>query len=147
MVKFLHSADWQLGMARHYLGDEAQLRFSAGRLDVVAQIGKLAMEENCGFVVVSGDVFESNQVKRQVLVRAFEKMAATPKVTFFLLPGNHDPLSASSIYHSSTFTERQPNNVKVLEGIDPVHVAPGVELIPAPWPNKHPTTDLVDACL
>ena len=72
-------------------------------------------------------------------------MAAFPHLTFFLLPGNHDPLDASSIYNSPTFTERQPDNVKVLKGVDPVHVAPGVELIPAPWPNKHPTTDLVDA--
>ena len=26
-----------------------------------------------------------------------------------------------------------------------MEAVPGVELIPAPWPNKHPTTDLVDA--
>ena len=28
MVKFLHTTDWQLGMARHYLGHDAQARFS-----------------------------------------------------------------------------------------------------------------------
>ena len=145
MVKFVHSADWQLGMTRHYLSDEAQARFSVARLDVIQQIGNIAIEEGCEFVVVCGDVFESNQVQRQVLVRALEKMAAIPKVTFFLLPGNHDPLDASSIYRSSTFTERQPDNVKVLDGPEPVPVVPGVELIPAPWHNKHPTTDLVDA--
>ena len=145
MVKFVHSADWQLGMTRHYLSDEAQARFSAARLDVIQQIENIAIEEGCEFVVVCGDVFESNQVQRQVLVRALEKMAAIPKVTFFLLPGNHDPLDASSIYRSSTFTERQPDNVKVLDGPEPVPVVPGVELIPAPWRNKHPTTDLVDA--
>lgn len=145
MVKFLHTADWQLGMTRHYLSAESQPRFSAARLDVIEQIGKLSMEENCEFVVVCGDVFESNHVQRQVLVRAFEKMSATPDVTFFLLPGNHDPLDASSIYRSSTFTELQPDNVKVLEGFDPVQAAPGVELIPAPWPNKYPNIDLVNS--
>ena len=145
MVKFVHSADWQLGMTRHYLSDEAQARFSAARLDIIQQIGNIAIEEGCEFVVVCGDVFESNQVQRQVLVRALEKMAAIPKVTFFLLPGNHDPLDASSIYRSSTFTQRQPDNVKVLDGSEPVPVVPGVQLIPAPWCNKHPTTDLVDA--
>ena len=91
-------------MTRHYLSDEAQARFSAARLDVIEQMGDLAADEKCEFVVVCGDVFESNQVERQVIVRAFEKMAATPGVTFFLLPGNHDPLDASSIYRSSTFT-------------------------------------------
>ena len=145
MVKFLHTADWQLGMTRHYLSAESQPRFSAARLDVIEQIGKLSMEENCEFVVVCGDVFESNHVQRQVLGRAFEKMSATPDVTFFLLPGNHDPLDASSIYRSSTFTELQPDNVKVLEGFDPVQAAPGVELVPAPWPNKYPNIDLVNS--
>ena len=145
MVKFLHTADWQLGMARHYLGHDAQARFSGARLDVIEQMARLAVNEQCEFAVVCGDVFESNQVQRQVLVRSFEKMAAFPQLTFFLLPGNHDPLDASSIYNSPTFIECCPGNVKVLKGFEPVQAAPGVELLPAPWPNKHPTTDLVEA--
>jgi DNA repair exonuclease SbcCD nuclease subunit len=145
MARFLHSADWQLGMTRHFLSGEAQVRFSAARLDVIEQMGSLAVEEGCRFVVVCGDVFESNQVERQVLLRAFERMAAFPEVTFFLLPGNHDTLDAASIYRSPTFVEHQPDNVKVLDGPTPVEAVPGVELIPAPWPNKHPTIDLVNA--
>lgn len=145
MVKFLHSADWQLGMTRHFLRGEAQARFDAARLDVIEQMGSLAVEEDCRFVVVCGDVFESNQVERRVLMRAFEKMTAFPALTFFLLPGNHDPLDASSIFRSPRFTENQPDNVKVLDGPGPVEAVPGVELIAAPWPNKHPTADLVNA--
>ena len=145
MVKFLHTADWQLGMARHYLDNDAQARFGGARLDVIEDMAKLATLEQCEFVVVCGDIFESNQVQRQVVVRAFERMAAFPQLTFFLLPGNHDPLDASSIYGSPTFIERCPENVKVLTGTEPIQAAPGVELIPAPWPNKHPTTDLVEA--
>ena len=134
-------------MTRHYLSAEAQPRFSAARLDAIERIGLLATEENCEFVVVCGDVFESNHVRRQVVVRAFEKMAATPKVTFYVLPGNHDPLDASSVYCSSTFTEHQPDNVRVLDRSGPVEALPGVALVPAPWPNKHPDTDLVQqAC-
>ena len=134
-------------MARHYLGDDAQARFGGARLDVIERMVGIATSEQCEFVVVCGDVFESNQVQRQVLVRAFEKMAAFPQLTFFLLPGNHDPLDASSIYSSPTFIAHCPKNVKVLKGFEPVQVAPGVELIPAPWHNKHPTADLVEtAC-
>ena len=145
MARFLHTADWQLGMTRHFLGDEAQHRFTGARLDVVERIGRLAAEEGCGFVLVCGDVFESNQTSRQVLARAFEKMAAVPQVDFWLLPGNHDPLDASSIYRSPAFVDRKPENVKVLDGSEPVQAAPGVELVAAPWPNKHPTSDLVNA--
>ena len=29
MTKFVHTGDWQLGMTRHFLSDEAQARFTA----------------------------------------------------------------------------------------------------------------------
>ena len=147
MVKFLHTADWQLGMTRHFLRGGAQPRFSAARLDVIEHMGNIAINEDCEFVLVCGDVFESNQVERQVLARAFEKMRAVPSITFYLLPGNHDPLDASSIYRSPAFKEHKPDNVVVLDGRGPVQVSRAVELIAAPWRNKHPTSDLVDeAC-
>ena len=130
-------------MARHFLSQEAQARFGAARIDVIEEMGRLATEERCQFVVVCGDVFESNQVQRQVLVRALEKMAAFPELGFFLLPGNHDPVNASSVYESPTFRQRCPDNVRVLREFEVVEAVPGVELVPAPWPNKHPTTDLV----
>ena len=147
VVRFVHSADWQIGMTRHFLHGEAQARFGAARLDAIGMIGELAAREDCAFVVVCGDVFESNQVDRRVLLRALEKMRATPQVTFYLLPGNHDPLDASSIFGSRTFTDNQPDNVKVLQDSEPLQAAPGVELVAAPWRNKRPLTDLVnDAC-
>ena len=147
VVRFVHSADWQLGKAPHYLSDEARTRFSAARIDVIGTIGNLAVQEHCDFVVVCGDVFESNHIDRQVLVRTLDKMRAAAKVAFYLLPGNHDPLDASSIFRSPTFEEHRPSNVIVLDGTGPVQAGPGVELIAAPWSNKRPLTDLVgDAC-
>ena len=143
VVRFLHSADWQLGMTRHFLGVEAQARFSAARTEVIRTIGALATAEGCQFVVVAGDVFESNHVERQVVVRALEAMSATPSVTFYLLPGNHDPLDAASVFRSPTFVEHRPQNVVVLDDAAPVAVAPGVELLAAPWRSKRPLSDLV----
>ena len=69
----------------------------------------------------------------------------SPNWSFFLLPGNHDPVNASSVYESPTFRQRCPDNVRVLRELGVVEAVPGVELVPAPWPNKHPTTDLVAA--
>ncbi|MDE0677117.1 MAG: DNA repair exonuclease [Acidimicrobiales bacterium] len=143
-MKFIHTADWQLGMTRHFLSGEAQARFSQARLDAVRSIGQLAVKEECEFVVVCGDVFESNQIDRQVLTRAFDAMSATPDVTFYLLPGNHDPLNAASIYTSNSFRRRRPANIVVLDGSEPVEVAAGVELLAAPWTSKRPLVDLVD---
>jgi len=145
MVRFLHTADWQLGMARHYLGAEAQPRFAEARMAAIRTIGALAVEQGCSFVVVCGDVFETNQVDRQVVVRALDAMAATPGVTFYLLPGNHDPLDGASVLRSPTFSAHRPANVVVLEEPGPVPVAPGVELVAAPWTSKRPLVDLVGA--
>lgn len=147
MTKFVHTGDWQLGMTRHFLDTEAQARFSAARIDAIRSIGRLAINEGCSFVVVCGDVFETNHVARQVIVRALEAMAATPTVTFYLLPGNHDPLDASSVFRSSTFTDARPANVVVLDTPGACAVAPGLELVAAPWFSKRPLTDLVNAAI
>lgn len=147
MTRFLHTADWQLGMTRHFLEGEAQARFTAARIEVIAAIGALAVAEDCSFVVVGGDVFESNQVERQVVVRALDAMKATPSVKFYLLPGNHDPINASSIFRSTTFVENCPPNVVVLDTNAEVPIAPGLSIVGAPWSNKRPLTDLVAAAV
>jgi DNA repair exonuclease SbcCD nuclease subunit len=147
VVRFLHSADWQLGMTRHFLDADAQPRFDDARLAAVRSIGELATAEECGFVVVAGDVFETNHVARRVVTRALDVMGSFPSVTFFLLPGNHDPLDASSVFTSATFTEHRPANVVVLDDTTPRPAGAGVEIVGAPWTSKRPLGDLVDAAL
>lgn len=143
MVRFVHTADWQLGMTRHFLDGEAQARFSEARIEAIRKIGHLAAEHDCSFVVVCGDVFESNHVGRQVIVRALDALAETPDVMFYLLPGNHDPLNASSVFRSPTFVDRCPGNVEVLDTEGIAEIGPGVQLIAAPWTSKAPLEDLV----
>jgi DNA repair exonuclease SbcCD nuclease subunit len=143
MTKFVHTADWQLGMTRHFLSEEAQARFTAARIEAISRIGALALDEGCSFVVVGGDVFESNQVERQVVVRSLEAMRGVAGITFYLLPGNHDPLDAASVFRSKTFVDNCPANVVVLENSDPVVVASGIEIVGAPWFTKRPLVDLV----
>jgi len=147
VVRFVHTSDWQLGMTRHFLAPEAQARFTAARLDAVRTIGALAVAEGCPWVVVAGDVFETNHVERQVVVRALEAMGETPQVTFLLLAGNHDPLDAASVLRSRTFLEHRPPNVVVLGSGAPLSLAPGTELVAAPWPTKRPVQDLLGAAV
>lgn len=143
MVRFVHTADWQLGMTRHFLDPEAQARFSAARIEAIRNIGHLAAEQECSFVVVCGDVFETNHVERQVIVRALDAMAESPDIRFYLLPGNHDPLTASSVFTSQTFVSHRPDNVEVLDVEGIREVESGVSLISAPWTSKAPLDDLV----
>jgi DNA repair exonuclease SbcCD nuclease subunit len=146
MVTFLHTGDWQLGMTRRFLSDEAQARFSAARIAAIRAIGVLAAERGCDFVVCAGDVFEHNAVDRQVVLRALEALAACP-VPVYLLPGNHDPLDAASVYRSAAFTANVPDHVHVLDGSAVHSPVPGVEVHGAPWTSKRPLGDLVaDVC-
>ncbi|WP_029202349.1 metallophosphoesterase family protein [Ornithinimicrobium pekingense] len=146
MVRFLHTADWQIGMTRRFLSSEAQPRFSQSRVDVIRRLGRVAQDQACAFVVVCGDVFESNQLTPQTVRRALEALRSVP-VPVYLLPGNHDPLDAMSVYTSAVFREEAPEHVHVLDGPGPHRVAPGVELVAAPWGSKHPGRDLVAEAL
>ena len=142
-VKFIHTSDWQLGITRHFLPPEAQARYSEARLEAVRAIAALAREEGCSFVVVAGDVFESNQMDRQNVIRALDAMAGFG-MPLYLLPGNHDHDNAASVYRSAAFLEHRPENVVVLSTSDTV-VVPGVdvEVIGAPWDSRQPLLDLV----
>lgn len=146
MVTFLHTADWQIGMTRHWLRGEAQARFDDARLEAVRSVGRLAAEHGCDFVVVSGDVFDANQLAPRTVLRALEALREVP-VPVYLLPGNHDPLDALSIYRSPQFVRECPEHVHVLTKAGPVAVSPGVEIVAAPWSSKHPDHDLVSAAV
>ncbi|BBY02004.1 metallophosphoesterase family protein [Mycobacterium seoulense] len=141
-MRFLHTADWQLGMTRHFLAGDAQPRYSAARRDAVAGLGALAAEVGAEFVVVCGDVFEHNQLPPRVVGQSLEAMRAIG-IPVYLLPGNHDPLDASSVYTSALFTAERPDNVVVLDQAGVHQVRPGLEIVAAPWRSKAPTTDLV----
>jgi DNA repair exonuclease SbcCD nuclease subunit len=141
-MRFVHTADWQLGMTRHFLAGEAQPRYSAARRDAVAGLGPLATDVGAEFIVVAGDVFEHNQLSPQVISQSLEAMR-TIGIPVYLLPGNHDPLDASSVYTSALFTTECPANVKVLDRPGVHEVRPGLEIVAAPWRSKAPTTDLV----
>ena len=130
-------------MTRHFLSVAEQARYAEARLEAVRSLARLAGEERCDFAVVCGDVFDSNHLDRTVVARAVDALS-TFKMPVYLLPANHDPLNAASVYRTPAFAERKPANIVVLESSDPVAV-PGVaaEVVGAPWDTKEPLEDLV----
>lgn len=142
VVTFVHTADWQLGMTRHFLPRDAQELFTAARLAAVERIGVVAADVGAEFVVVCGDVFEDHRVSARIVRQALDRMAGFT-VPVYLMPGNHDPFDAASIYRSEAFVRGCPGNVTVLSTPGVREVADGVDLVVAPWPTKSPTNDLV----
>ena len=141
-MRFLHTADWQLGMSRHWLG-EHQVSYDRARIDAIRRIGRLAAEQDCEFILVCGDVFEYAQVKPRTAEPVLEQLSALP-VPVYLLPGNHDPLTESGIYRSEGFRARAGGRVHVLDHSGPVPVRPGVELLAAPWFSNKAPADQID---
>ncbi|WP_115684846.1 metallophosphoesterase family protein [Corynebacterium senegalense] len=141
-VTFIHTSDLQLGMTRAFLPPEAQSRFDDARLAAVTRLGELARERGAEFIVVAGDVFEHNALEKQTRGRALETLKALP-VPVYLLPGNHDPLVADSMFART----RELDNVRVLDSSEVVEVRPGVEIVGAPLKAKHATEDLVARAL
>lgn len=145
-MRFLHTADWQLGMTRHFLAGEAQPRYAAARRDAVAALADAAAETQAEFVVVAGDVFEHNQLAPELVGKSLEAIRGIG-IPVYLLPGNHDPLDAASVYTSAAFLAQCPENVTVLDRAGLWDVAPGLQIAAAPWRSKRPTTDLTAAVL
>ncbi|HPU12783.1 MAG TPA: metallophosphoesterase [Aeromicrobium sp.] len=141
-MRFIATADWQLGMPAKRLPDEARSRFQNARIEVIERIGTLAGERDADFVVVCGDIFDSNQLDRRVVVRAADALAKI-KCPVYFVAGNHDPLDSASILLSSEFKTSMPENVVVVTEAGAREVAPGVDLVSAPWFTKFPVSDLV----
>lgn len=133
-------------MTRHFLSEGAQERFSQARFDAIRTLGQITKEEHCQFMLVCGDTFESNQVDRKTVARALEALKDVP-VPVYLLPGNHDPLNAASVYRSSTFIERKPAHVHVIEDASPIEVADSIEIVGAPWMSKRPVANPIEEAL
>ena len=127
-------------MTRAFLTPEASARFSQARIDAIARLGEIAAERDARFIVVAGDVFESNQVSRETLVRTLDALNALP-VPAYLLPGNHDPLDGASVFATPEFRDTA-DHVIVLRDLEPIVVSEGVEVVGAPWGTKHPNSDL-----
>lgn len=67
-------------------------------------------------------------------------MAADPDLRWWLLPGNHDNLAAGDLWQR--IAHDAPPNVRPLVTPEPVALAPGAALLPAPCTQRRPGRDL-----
>ncbi len=147
-LRFLHTADWQLGLRVRYIPGDAGARVRDARLAAVKRIGEVAAEQDVAFVVVAGDVFEHHGLKPATVRKAFDLLREFP-VPVYLLPGNHDPYTPDSLYRSPLWLRECPDDVHVLASTEPVEVREDAHLLPCPIldrtvlgdPTEHLTGD------
>lgn len=135
-LRFVHTADWQLGLRARYIPGDAGADVRNARLRTVRTIGAFAREAEADFVVVAGDVFEHHGIKPATLRKTFDALGKFG-VPVYLLPGNHDPHTPDALYRSTLWARECPGNVHVLASREPVEIRPGAVLLPCPLTERH----------
>ena len=101
-LTLVHTADWHLGKRFRSFSPEQELRLTRARLDVVGRILDLANSRNVDAVLCAGDLFDSPSPDPEwwegVLAEFQRRDWSRPVI---LLPGNHDPITPRSLYHTS----------------------------------------------
>jgi Calcineurin-like phosphoesterase len=126
-MKFLHTADWQIGMKALHIG-VGSARVRETRIETAARVIEVARAEEAEFVLVAGDTFESNAIDRGVVQRIGDILARFGGPVF-ILPGNHDPRGVGSVWEHSVWSSH--SNLHVLGEAEPVELPSGI-LYPCP---------------
>ena len=115
VLRFVHSADWQLGARFTQFGATAE-RLRAQRLLTLRAALNLAHDRAADAFFVAGDLFEDNQVSDALVDETLAIFGAFPEIPVYLLPGNHDPASGpGSVWSRRQFRDGAlPGNVTVL---------------------------------
>jgi DNA repair exonuclease SbcCD nuclease subunit len=135
-MRFIHSADWQIGMAAAQVG-EAGVRVRQARLEAARRVCDLVRSESADFLVLAGDTFEHNGVDRELItqIAAILRPAGRP---VYLIPGNHDPLLPGSVWEHPAW--QSASNVHILRDCQPISI-PGGTLFPCPLLRKRSHED------
>ncbi len=142
MVKFMHTADWHLGIKFSQLGSKADA-VREMRIKTAEKLLEAAKESNVDFVLISGDLFDSNNIERRTLNRVIQLMLKASPLDVYILPGNHDPLTLDSPYLYSAWDSL--SNVHILKDPEPLNeVNSGVVLYPCPITQKQSSKDLTE---
>ena len=132
MVRFLHSADWQIGLKASHVAKVADTVREA-RLDAARAVIAAANRAKVHAVLLAGDIFEDNLVSDRLVSQIVEILAVS-EAPVYLLPGNHDALTEDSVYRRPSFAGR-PSRVVLLESTTPIAI-PGTDAVLLPSPAK-----------
>lgn len=140
-MRFLHTADWQIGMKAVHVQGAAQ-RVRDERLAAGKRVVQVAMDNGAEFMLVAGDTFEDNAIDRLLVQKVADILAGFPGQVY-VLPGNHDPLAPGSVWEHPAWISHQ--NLHVIRAPQPIQL-PGGVLFPCPllekYSTRNPTRDI-----
>ena len=135
-MKFLHTADWQIGMKATHVGSVGE-KVREARLESLKRVIEAANEQRVDFIIAAGDCFENNAVSR-VLVQKTTDIIARAQMPVFIIPGNHDPFVPGSVWDHPAWTAMK--DVTIVSEEKPISVT-GCKLLATPVREKHSDRD------
>ena len=130
-MRFLHTADLQIGMTASGVGKLAK-ELQDARVESLQAVLRIAVEKQVNFVVIAGDLFETNQVSPRYRQQVAGALEDAKPLRVFILPGNHDYLGPNSVYQSEDLARLGPH-ITVFRERTPF-VVPGLDLTFYPGP-------------
>jgi DNA repair exonuclease SbcCD nuclease subunit len=144
-LTFIHTSDWHLGRTYQRLGrHSAEMR--QWRFDAVRRVYELAVAERAAFILVAGDVFQTDTPRPDLVDQVVELLRDAPVPTI-VIPGNHDPLTEGSVWRRDDFAGRlqQVRNVTLALACEPVELpACRTVVFPCPVTSKTCPEDASD---
>lgn len=117
-IKFLHFSDLHLDMPFSSIGagNGKSLTRRKDLKKVFRRIIQVADMEKVDLVLIGGDLYEHDYVRKSTINFINEGFKTIPDIKIFIIPGNHDPYTIDSYYRNYEWS----NNVYILNADNPV---------------------------
>lgn len=142
-MKFVHTADWQLGAQLSHAGEKAS-ELRKKRFQAAEKVIEVAEDEDAQFVLIAGDLFEDHNVSDRVVHRAVRILNQFDPRPVYVLPGNHDPYRPGGVWDRDSWGAAD-DHVHLLTEHEAVEASDGVVLHPCPIKQKTSTQDPTEA--
>ena len=143
MVRFIHTADWQIGKPYHRVKDE-QKRFKLRqeRLNAISRIREAAQINGSKFVLIAGDLFDSPTPSSSSVTEVLEIIGEI-NIPVIVIPGNHDHGALGTVWYTENFKKYQKQmapNFSLLIERHPFEIEDAV-VLPCPLLRNKDNTD------
>ncbi len=141
-MRFIHTADWQLGKPFGGFADRPRADLTTARFDAIDTIGTLAAKANAAHVLVAGDIFDTEGPDDRTIVQAVSRMKRSA-CHWWLLPGNHDFARNGGLWDRvrQRIGSGADARITILSEAAPHHMGDDVWLLPAPLDYRHNSAD------
>lgn len=144
MLRFLHTADWQIGRQYSQFPADDASTLAEARVTAVANIARLATEHKVDAVLVAGDVFDAQTVADRTIRKLVNALGGYVGA-WLMIPGNHDAALSESVWTRADRLGVIPANLHVaLESKVFDFAAQGFSALMAPLTQRHTYNDLTE---